>query len=188
MKVCTVNVTRLTKARLKDVFSAEPCQGVDIILIQESRHETLSPGWVTKLAENHGFGVACSQVRAKDSGRVRHGGTRVFSNRNRFAFRFIVRVTTGRWQSRRETPLSRQHMGQHSTWMASGLRARSWGCLKLLEKTAQSFGVVISTGESSTTGLWLKTGHWQNKRRQRQVQTHNQPGVSTEVQEQSRLT
>ena len=67
MKVCTVNVTRLTKARLKDVFSAEPCEGVDIILIQESRHETLSPGWVTRLAENHGFGVACSQVLAKDS-------------------------------------------------------------------------------------------------------------------------
>ena len=35
-------------------------------------------------------------------------------------FRFTVRVTTGRWQSRRETPPSRQHVDQHSTRLASG--------------------------------------------------------------------
>ena len=50
------------------MFSSEPCENVDIILIQESRHEVLSPGWVIKLADDHtGFGVACSEVPAKDS-------------------------------------------------------------------------------------------------------------------------
>ena len=61
-----MNVTRLRKARLKDVFSAEPCEGVDITLIQESRHDSLSSGWVVKLTEGTWFW--CGVFEGPDEG------------------------------------------------------------------------------------------------------------------------
>ena len=171
MKVCTVNVRRLTKARLKDVFSPGPREDVDFIFIQEPRLEVLSPGWMIKLADDHGFVAACSEVPAKDSrGRV------LFWNR------CLGRVAIHRASDHRsDTRHHLRHMGQHSTQMTSGLTARSCGFLSLLEKMAQSFGMVTSIGDSSMTGLWLEIGLWQSKRWQRPVQTHSRRGVSPEV-------
>ena len=100
MRVCSVNVTALTRARLEAVLKTHAVSSAQFIVLQETRHANLKPKWAEKLAEAYGFGIAFS--KPPDRGHIGRGGWGIMHGGTAVAWRRGVgRVSIHRAENHR---------------------------------------------------------------------------------------
>lgn len=76
LRIMTVNVTSLTKARLVEVLRTARLHDADVIALQEVRHRTTKVGWASAIARRNCMGWQASKPPPADGrGRIGCGRT-----------------------------------------------------------------------------------------------------------------